>query len=315
MNEQLPVSPSRLIFIGGAPRSGTTLVQRILASHSSVYGGPEFDLVPEIVKLRDAFHYSVGIGRISKYLAHDEVDDLFARFIESTFSYKLAKVPGKTCISEKTPSNVLVFSELAQMFPDAHLVFVLRDPRAVVASMLQVGERYRSEGKKGPDFTRDVQSAVAYINECWAAGSAAVQNHPNVHVVYYEDVVVSPEATIKVLMEKLGMPFEPGMIEMKEYEASESKGDEKHWYSKEKLQAPITADSLDSWRHQINAYQNYLVCRGIAGIPEIKRYDMTAENRLQYRLADAVLAAKRGLRGVLGSALPRLARLVDRILR
>ena len=68
---------SKIFFIGGAPRSGTTLMQRILTSHSLVFGGPEFDLIPSVMKLRNMFHASVDAGRISEFLDHDNVDEIF----------------------------------------------------------------------------------------------------------------------------------------------------------------------------------------------------------------------------------------------
>jgi hypothetical protein len=45
----------RLVFVGGSPRSGTTLVQRVLNHHPKVYGGPEFDFIPSIAELYQKF--------------------------------------------------------------------------------------------------------------------------------------------------------------------------------------------------------------------------------------------------------------------
>jgi hypothetical protein len=64
----------RHIFVGGAPRSGTTLVQRILGAHSLVYAGPEFDLVPEIIRLRNQFIQKIIAGRISAYMDENYVN-------------------------------------------------------------------------------------------------------------------------------------------------------------------------------------------------------------------------------------------------
>jgi protein-tyrosine sulfotransferase len=291
-----PVDMSRMIFVGGPPRSGTTLVQRILASHSWVYGGPEFDLIPEVVKLRNQFHSSVDSGRISKYLSHQEVDELFARFVAQAFSYKLNKLDGKKYVSEKTPANVTVFPELAEIFPDAHLVFVLRDPRAVVASMLQVGKRFRKDGKRGPNYTMDARGAVEYVNACWAAGSQATGQHRNVHVIYYEDIVASPEQSIRRLVAELGMPFERQMVEMGGYDMPEFKAGEEYWYSKERLRAPITYDSGEAWRGQLTSYQDYLICKRIRRVAEVERYNLKPARALHYRLVDFVGASRYGLR-------------------
>lgn len=54
-----------LVFIGGCPRSGTTLVQRMFGAHPNVYAGPEFDLIPAIAGLRDRLVGGVQSGRVS----------------------------------------------------------------------------------------------------------------------------------------------------------------------------------------------------------------------------------------------------------
>ncbi|MGB0109821.1 MAG: sulfotransferase, partial [Terriglobales bacterium] len=59
---------SRLIFVGGSPRSGTTLVQRVLDCHPEIYGGPEFDFVPPIVDLFQEMRRSIRSGRIDAIL-------------------------------------------------------------------------------------------------------------------------------------------------------------------------------------------------------------------------------------------------------
>lgn len=279
---------SKIIFIGGAPRSGTTLVQRIVGSHSLVYGGPEFDLVPEIVRLRNRFHGSVESGRISKYLSPQEVDDLFAKFVALAFSYKLKKLAGKMYVSEKTPTNISVFPELAAMFPDSHLIFVLRDPRAVVASMLQVGERFRKDGKVPPFITRSVRAAIEYINDCWSAGIKVVGRSRNVHVVYYEDIVSSPEETIRKLADGLGLDFEQGMIAVNEYDSPEFKGGERYWYTEERLRAPIMQDSITIWREQLTKYQEYVICRRILRFKEIDRYALSQGGMLHHKLVEFI---------------------------
>jgi hypothetical protein len=292
------LSPSEIIFVGGAPRSGTTLVQRILASHSMIYGGPEFDLIPQIVNLRNTFHGLVENGRINKYLTHSEVDKLFGEFISTAFSFKLDKLEGKRYVSEKTPANVTVFPELAEIFPNAHLVFVLRDPRAVVASMLQVGERYRKEGKQGPYFTMSVRGAVSYINECWAAGSKALEKHSNIQVVYYEDLILSAEEAVRTLAAGLGLPFEKKMVEMEEYDMPEFKIGEEHWYTKEQLQAPIKPDSFEAWRNQLSNYQQFYICKHINRMGPIARYDLRPDNSLQNRMIELIEKQAWRVRGV-----------------
>lgn len=264
-----------IIFIGGAPRSGTTLVQRIVASHSQVYGGPEFDLIPKIIELRNTFIGSVENGRINKYLSREDVNDLFSCFLTKAFNYKIERSVNKTHLSEKTPTNIMVFPELLEIFPYSHFVFVIRDPRAIVASMIQVGRKYKKEGKVPPYFTRSIRGAVEYINECWMMGHIALGKSQNIHLVYYEDVVTAPLESITKLMVNLELTFEQSMLNMKEYDMSEFKSDEQFWYSKEKLQAPISDNSLDSWQQELTAYEKFIINKRIFKFEAVARYDLS----------------------------------------
>src|SRR5271157_4464934 len=73
----------RLIFVGGTPRSGTTLVQNILDSHPDVCGGPEFDHIPSIVTVRNMMLESLAKGRTDVFMNREYLDSRIAELIES----------------------------------------------------------------------------------------------------------------------------------------------------------------------------------------------------------------------------------------
>src|SRR5262249_23741588 len=102
---------SRLVFAGGSPRSGTTLVQRILDCHPEIYGGPEFDFVPEAMDLFGRMQGSVQSGRIDALVDEDVLVHAFRGLLVSLFLPKL-QAEGACFLSEKTPSNVLAFAIL-----------------------------------------------------------------------------------------------------------------------------------------------------------------------------------------------------------
>jgi hypothetical protein len=149
----------RLIFVGGAPRSGTTLVQNMLDCHEEIYGGPEFLHIPDIVRVRSKLHASIARKWIDLICSYEQVDKMTAAWIED-FLLPLADAQRARFFSEKTPENVLVFPQLIELFPKARFIFVVRDPRAIVSSLLEVGARARAKALKPPFFTKNLAAAI-----------------------------------------------------------------------------------------------------------------------------------------------------------
>jgi len=182
---------SRLVFVGGCPRSGTTLVQRILDCHPEIYGGPEFDFVPPVVDLFQGMRRSIHSGRIDALVEEDVLMHAFRRLLVTLFMPKL-QAKGVSYLSEKTPDNVFAFPWLEEYAPEAKKILVIRDPRDVVSSMLEVGGRQRRRQGRAYGFVRDTMAAVDYMNRCLRAGTSFTETSANCLVVYYEDVVSDP---------------------------------------------------------------------------------------------------------------------------
>ena len=182
---------SRLAFVGGSPRSGTTLAQRILDCHPEIYGGPEFDFVPPIVDLFRDMRRAIQSGRIDAILDEMGLVHAFRCLLVALLLPKL-QAEGVGYLSEKTPSNVLAFPWLEECAPEAKKILIIRDPRDVVCSMLEVGQRQRQRQGRAAGFVRDTVAAVDYMNQCLKAGTALAENSGNCLVVYYEDMISDP---------------------------------------------------------------------------------------------------------------------------
>jgi hypothetical protein len=193
----------QLVFIGGPPRAGTTLLQRILSGHPSIYAGPEFDFVPAIVSLRNNMRSKVRVGRIDFMLSEEDIDRHFSRMLIDMLSEK-ARKEGVSMISEKSPANASVIDAILELLPCARGIVVLRDPRAIVSSMKDVGARFVAQGRQPPLFCRDVKHAVDRINAVVAPLTNAAQKFPDrFMIIYYEDLVTSPLNTIHTVCDFL----------------------------------------------------------------------------------------------------------------
>lgn len=267
---------SELIFVGGSPRSGTTLVQNILNSHPDIFGGPEFLHLPDIISVRGKLHGSINRGWIDKYCSAEDVDDAIRTLIESLL-LPLMKKSGRKLFSEKTPENVLVFSQLMAIYPHAHCINVIRDPRAIVASMLQVGARAVEKGLPPAWFTADIVSATQYATQCLNAGMTAAGEYPNnILTVVYERLVSSPEEETKRLCDFLGLEWSermlhPGSTKHMGEEAITKKSGE-IWYTTEMYYRDPVKDEIDKWKTQLSSLQKAMVDRSFKDNDELEAF-------------------------------------------
>jgi hypothetical protein len=264
----------RLILVGGAPRSGTTLLQNMLDSHPDVVGAPEFLHLPDIIRLRAALHESIEAGRIDSVCSREHVDELVRDMILG-FLLPLADRLKRTYLSEKTPENVLVFSELASLFPECRLLHIVRDPRAIVASMLQVAERSRAKGLRPPWYTASVAAATSHSKACMWSGFRAARLVPDrICTIVYEQLVARPAEETQRICEFLGIPWDPSMLEpgAKSHPGEEvmTKRTEEIWYDKESFSRDPITDRVDQWKRQLTVPEQAEIMRAFDDLQELE---------------------------------------------
>ncbi len=302
------VRAPELVFVGGAPRSGTTLVQNMLDSHPEIYGGPEFLYLPNIIRLRNELHLSIDREWIDLICSKRDVDE---RILDLIGGLLFGQVSGRgvRMLSEKTPDNVLVFAELAELLPDAKFLFVIRDPRAVVASLMKTGRKAVAENLPAPEYSLDFQKAIRHVEECHEAGFRFVKSAPErVLVVAYEELVRAPDAGARSICGFLGLDWSGNMLNP----AGKSHDGERAitgksgnlWYDAKSYNRNPSTSSIDKWKKDLNAYQQVAVCEAFAGDPELQElgYDLSADRlpgsvKLRGRTADLARRGKRRLRG------------------
>jgi len=253
-------------------------MQNLLNNHPEICGGPEFDRVPDIVKLRDQLQASVASGRIGEYCTTEKIDEAIGCFIEDLLLPYASKHNARM-VSEKTPWNVLYFSQLIQVFPSAKLVFCVRDPRAVVSSMLQVGGRFKERGQMGPAFTRSINSAIQLIKKCNATGlDAYKKNKDQVLLVKYENLVNTPEETGKKICNFLNVEFFDQMLALDKGKDNVVKHADGLWNKKEALMQKPDKRRLNAWQDKLTIYQQVYITNEFKNDQNL--------NELGYELAD-----------------------------
>ena len=204
-----------LIFIISQPRSGSTLLQRILFGHPDIQTSAETWLM---------LHPVYGL-RSSGITA--EYDSRFARECVNEFLQNYTRGPevyldairewarviyqdamqkhGKRYFVDKTPRYFFIIPELYQLFPKARFIFLLRNPLAVLASELKT--YVKGDWPILGVFNADLVSAPKRIlNGIQLIGEKGT-------VIHYEEFVTEPETTIRSLCDYLGLEFHEAMLD------------------------------------------------------------------------------------------------------
>jgi hypothetical protein len=272
----------RLIFVGGAPRSGTTLLQNMLDSHPDIVGAPEFLHLPDIIQLRSVLHESLEEGRIESLCSTERVDELVRDMILD-FLLPLADRMKRTYLSEKTPENVLVFSELASLFPESRFLHIVRDPRAIVASMLQVAKRSRAKNLRPPSYTASVSAATAHTKACVSSGFRAAQHLPErIRTIVYERLVANPAEETRRICDFLGIPWARSMLEpgARPHPGEEvmTRKTQEIWYDKTSFSRDPITDRVDQWTRQLTLRDQTEILSAFEGMRELEElgYDLRA---------------------------------------
>src|SRR5262249_17728625 len=204
LDEPIPSAPSSFqtpapIFLVGFPRSGTTLLDQILSSHSRLYCMEEKEIFAE-----SAAHALVD-GAL--------LNDLDVEARGADYWKRTPADLGERVLVDKLPLNIIFLPLIGRVFPDAKIVFALRDPRDVVLSCFQ--QRFGMNAAMAQFL--DLGNAAAYYDLVMSLMDACRARLPlRVHQVRYEDVVAHLEQEARALTEFLELPFESSMLSFRE---------------------------------------------------------------------------------------------------
>lgn len=259
----------RLVFVGGSPRSGTTLVQNVLDSHPEILGTPELLHLPDLIRLRSRMSNSIERGFLEFFCDHSDVDRATYEFVERLLG-PIVESASTRYVCEKTPSNVLVFSEIQDLFPAARFVFVIRDPRAIVSSMQRVGNRARARGIKQRRFATDVGAAISQLKDHLEAGFAFASRSPDrCLIVGYEELTTRPRVVTERLCEFLGLEWSESMLypERFPHSGAHALTREGVWYEPAEFERALSPERNTAWTAELNEGAQIMVTRAFRDYP------------------------------------------------
>jgi tetratricopeptide (TPR) repeat protein len=230
----------RPVFVFGLPRSGTSLVEQVLASHPQVYGAGElilgrqaFDVLPGLIKR---------IGSPISCLS--ELDAVRARRLAEFQLGRLADLDGGQAarIVDKGPDNYLYLGMLATLFPRATFIHCRRDLRDVAVSCWITNFR-DIRWANAPDHIAARFGLYRRMMDHWRT----VLPVP-IHDVDYEGMVGDLEGTARRLVDACGLPWEPACLEFHRNHRQVRTS------SHSQVRRPIYKESVARWRN----YEHHL---------------------------------------------------------
>lgn len=197
------------VFIGGSPRSGTTLLLRMLGRHPSVAAYYETKIVASLIDWLEGSIFNPFDRenpydfRLRDYFDRDEIYRSFGAALAKLFGERPA-ASGKAIWVEKTPRNALHVDTLLRMLPQARFVHVVRDGRDVAVSMTKI----EAAPKTVPECAR---LWAGYVS----AGRTACRRHPQCTIeIRYEDLVTAPGKAMDALCAFLGIEPTAAMLDL-----------------------------------------------------------------------------------------------------
>jgi tetratricopeptide (TPR) repeat protein len=226
------------IFVVGLPRSGSTLIEQILASHSQVEGTME---LPDIIAIARRLGGKKSKDDASAYpevLADLDAEALAALGQEYLDRTRVQRKLGRPFFIDKMPNNFAHVGLIHLILPAAKIIDARRHPLGCCFS------GFKQHFARGQAFSYDLTDIGRYYADYVALMAHFDQALPGrVHRVIYERMVADPEGQVRRLLDYCGLPFEPSCLAFYENDRAVRTA------SSEQVRRPIFADAVDHWRH------------------------------------------------------------------
>jgi len=234
---------SPLIFIGGVPRSGTTLMRAMLDAHPAVRCGEETRVVPRLLQMRSHWMKSQkeSLRLEEAGLTGDVLDSAISSFILEVVARHAEPAP-RLC--NKDPFTLKSGTYLKQLFPNGKFIFMVRDGRATVHSIIT--RKVTITGFDLKSYRQCLQkwnAAITAMNEqCKELGPR------NCLPVIYEQMVLHPEQWMRKILNFLEVPWDDAVLHH-EQQINKKGGISlsKVERSSDQVIKPVNLDALSKW--------------------------------------------------------------------
>jgi len=234
---------SPLIFIGGVPRSGTTLMRAMLDAHKDVRCGEETRVVPRLLQMRSHWMKSQkeSLRLEEAGLTGEVLDSAISSFILEVVARHAEPAP-RLC--NKDPFTLKSGTYLNQLFPNGKFLFMVRDGRATVHSIIT-----RKVTITGFDLKSYKQCLTKWNAAVSAMNDQCTELGPkNCLLVYYEQLVLHPQTWMRKILSFLELPWDDAVMHHEKH-INEKGGVSlsKVERSSDQVIKPVNLDALSKW--------------------------------------------------------------------
>lgn len=217
------------IFVVGMPRSGSSLVEQILASHSMVHGAGELETLDQVIKgSLPGFPDDISV------LGREDWPRLGQRYLE-----KLGEVTvSKTYVVDKMLMNYEYIGALRLMLPNAKIIHCMRDPLDTCLSCFR--HNFKDDGLAFTNSLQDLGQVYRSYRRLLAHWHAVLPGW--IFENSYEELVASPEQSIRALLSFCGLPYEANCLEFHKTRRVVNTA------SGEQVRRPIYSSSVKYWQ-------------------------------------------------------------------
>jgi hypothetical protein len=217
------------IFVVGLPRSGSSLIEQILASHSAVEGVGELPELANVAAQLGLYPDSV------TSLTNERAISMGENYVAASRAWRRL---GRPFFVDKMPNNFEFVGLIHLILPNAKIIDVRRHP---MANCFSAFKQYFAQGQA---FSNSLVDLARYYRDYARLMSHFDQVLPGrVHRVIYDDLVEDQEGQIRKLLDYCGLEFEPACFAFHETQRAVRTP------SSEQVRRPIFRESLDQWRH------------------------------------------------------------------
>jgi len=259
----MEINSKNKIFLVGVGRSGTTLLQSMLHTHSKINFLPEINYIRRFLNsnILEYVYQKKGKTELLKYLYNDEFlkrlkleisdyEKIFQKtyptissigIYEGIIKHYFMGIESLNFVGDKDPRSVEYLPVIKRYFPDAYIIHIIRDPRDVLLS------KKKANWSKGRYVFKNIfANRIQYKLGAVEGNKLFKQNYCQ---IVYENLLKNPESELKLICKFLKLSFESSMLEFQNSSTQLVQKEELQW--KKEALGPLLKNNTGKWKNEL----------------------------------------------------------------